>query len=80
MEEPILKDDRQTQYQMEDMIVHESIFEVCRVLGKSDEEDAIESDYLYNILHLILTPKYSFKEKVRRLKGKLSRGHRGETA
>ena len=60
--------------------MHESVYEVCRVLGEDKQANHVESDYLYNILHLILTPKYSYKEKVKKLKGGLNRGDRGKTA
>lgn len=60
---------------MEDMIIHENVFKICKTLNQDSKGEEINSDYLYSVLQLILTPRFSYKEKTRKLKGGLIRSY-----
>ena len=56
---------------MEDMIVHECVFEMCKVL--SSNKAYVLSDHVYNVLSSVLSPAYTYAQKTKRLKGVLIR-------
>lgn len=56
---------------MEDMIIHECVFELCKLLG--DKKSFVLSDHLYNVLTAVLSPVYSYPQKTKKLKGNLIR-------
>lgn len=56
---------------MEDMIIHECIFDVCKALN--DNTPIILSDQLYNVLQIVLSPQYTYTQKSKKLKGELTR-------
>ena len=57
---------------MEDMIVHENVFELCKVLNGENADVAL-SDDLYNVLSVVLSPALSYAQKTRRLRGGIIR-------
>jgi len=59
---------------MEDMLVHECIYEMCKVL--SGRKNSALSDHLYNVLSITLSPVYSYAQKMKKLKGGLIRAPR----
>lgn len=71
MEKEALIDGRNGQVAMEDMIIHENIFNMGKVL--SGHERFVLSDHLYNIVVTVLSPMLTYSQKARKLKGLLSR-------
>ena len=52
---------------MEDMIVHENVFDICKVLNNNGT--TVLSDHMYNVLYVVLSPEYSYPQKTKNLKG-----------
>lgn len=53
---------------MEDMIIHENIFDISKALSNSGEQTL--SDHLYEVLQIVLSPQYTYSQKTKKLKGK----------
>lgn len=66
-----MNDDKNAKLVMEDMIIHECIFDICKLLNHN--QPAVLSDDLYSILNIILTPQHSYTQKSKKIKGYLNR-------
>ena len=62
-----MNDDKRAQLVMEDMIVHENVFDICKVLNNNGT--TVLSDHMYNVLYVVLSPEYSYPQKTKNLKG-----------
>lgn len=71
MDRDALADGRNGQAAMEDMIVHECIFDMGRAL--SEHERYVLSDHLYTVLGTVLSPTLTYSQKAKKLRGELSR-------
>lgn len=67
VERDVLNDDKNAKLVMEDMVIHECVFDVCKVLNNN--QSTALSDDLYNFLHIILNPQYSYNQKTKKIKG-----------